>query len=281
MKIVTLVENYLWENENKDLKTQHGLSLYIELEGINILFDTGQDNTFFENAKKLGIDLNRVDYLVLSHSHYDHVGGLRTFLDINKTSKIIVSKNIDERVYSKRLGFYKFIGIDQKLIDKYRDRFIFVDNFLQLEKNISFLTNTNFGGESLKGNAHLYKKSQGKYLLDDFNHEIIMVIEEKKDNLTVFTGCSHGGILNMVKSVEDIYPNKTITTLVGGFHLQNNITQKLGEPRERVMEIAKTLKKIPHIYTGHCTGREGFKVLQEILKGQISEFHTGKTISSK
>ena len=277
MKITTLVENYLCEIENKGGKPQHGLSLYIELEEKIILFDTGQDALFYENAKKIGKDIAKVDYLVLSHAHYDHVGGLKKFLEVNKKAKIIVSKNILKRVYSKRLGFYKFIGIDEKLVEEHRERFIFVDKHLKLEDSINFIININFKGEPLKGNGHLYKKVGRNYILDDFDHEIIMIVEEEKDEIVVFTGCSHGGILNMVKSVEDKYREKKIVGLVGGFHLQNNITKKLGESEELVIKIGGELKKIPHIYTGHCTGKEGFVVLKGVLEDQISEFHTGKT----
>jgi 7,8-dihydropterin-6-yl-methyl-4-(beta-D-ribofuranosyl)aminobenzene 5'-phosphate synthase len=276
MKITTLVENYLCKVGSESLKPQHGLSLYIELEEKIILFDTGQNELFYENAKKIGKDISKVDYLVLSHAHYDHVGGLKKFLEINKKAKIIVNKKIIESVYSKRLGFYKFIGIDEKLVEESDERFIFVDKHLKLEDSIDFIINTNFKGDPLKGNGHLYKKVDKNYILDDFDHEIIMIIEEKKDEIVVFTGCSHGGILNMVKSVEDRYSEKKIVGLVGGFHLQNNITKKLGEPRERVIRTGEELKKIPHIYTGHCTGKEGFIVLKNVLEDKISEFHTGK-----
>jgi len=276
MEITTLVENYLYEEKNERLKPQHGLSLYIELENKVILFDAGKDDLFYENSKVLGKDIEKVDYLVLSHAHYDHVGGLEKFLGINKKAKIIVNKNVTEKVYSKRLGNYKYIGIPINLVLENLGRFIFVEEEYKLDEKINFIINKNHMGDSLKGNSHLYKKVESEYKLDDFDHELIMVIEEEKDKLVVFTGCSHSGVLNMVKSVEDKYPEKSIKGLVGGFHLQDNVTKKLIEPVERVEDLGNKLKKIPQIYTGHCTGKEGFKVLQKILGDQIKEFHTGK-----
>jgi len=279
MKVTTLVENNLCCSQNeicRELKSQHGLSLYIESQGKKILFDTGKDDLFYRNAGILGVDISKVDYLVLSHAHYDHVGGLDKFLEVNKTAKVIVSRGARGETYSKRLGFYKYIGIKKELLEENIDRFILVEKEFKPDKNISFMMNTCYGGDPLKGNSHLYKKSGEGYTLDDFSHELIMVVEEIKDQLIVFTGCSHGGILNMVKSVEDRYPNKKIVGLVGGFHLQNNITKKLAEPRERVINIGEKLMKIPHVYTGHCTGKKGFSVLKEILGRQIEEFNTGK-----
>jgi len=279
MKITTLVENNICSSQKeiyRELESQHGLSLYIETAEKKILFDTGKDDLFYKNSEILGVDISKVDYLVLSHAHYDHAGGLVKFLEINKTAKIIVSAGAREEVYSKRLGFYKYIGIKNKLLEENIDRFILVKKEFKLDKNINFMRNTNHEGDSLKGNSHLYKKSGEAYILDDFSHELIMVIEEEKDELIVFTGCSHGGILNMVKSTKDRYPDKKIVGLVGGFHLQNNITKKLAEPEERVVNIGENLMEIPHIYTGHCTGKKGFSVLKEILGGQIEEFNTGK-----
>lgn len=279
MKITTLVENNLYSSQkevSKNLGSQHGLSLYIETADKKILFDTGKDDLFYRNAQVLGVDIGRVDYLVLSHAHYDHIGGLDKFLEINKSAKIIVNRGAQGEIYSKRLGFYKYIGIKNELLQNNIERFILVEKEFKLDKNISFIMNTHHEGAPLKGNSHLYKKSKEGYVLDDFSHELIMVIEEIKDQLVVFTGCSHGGILNMVKSVKDRYPNKKIEGLIGGFHLQNNITKNLAEPRERVINIGEKLRNIPHIYTGHCTGKKGFGVLKEVLGRQIEEFNTGK-----
>lgn len=279
MKITTLVENNICSDQkeiSKELKSQHGLSLYIETADNKILFDTGKDDLFYRNANILGVEISEVDYLVLSHAHYDHIGGLEIFLEVNKTAKIIVSRGSKIETYSKRLGFYKSIGMKKELLKENIDRFIFMEKEFKLDENISFMMNTHHEGTPLKGNSHLYKKSKEDYILDDFSHELIMVVEEKKDELIVFTGCSHGGILNMLKSVEEKYRYKKIEGLVGGFHLQNNITKKLAEPRVRVINIGEKLRKIPHIYTGHCTGKKGFSVLKEILGNQIEEFNTGK-----
>jgi len=84
MKIITLLENTSLQPE---LTSKQGLSLYIETSHKKILFDTGPDQTFIENAKKLKIDLSTIDLVFLSHGHYDHGGGIPAFQKLNKTAR--------------------------------------------------------------------------------------------------------------------------------------------------------------------------------------------------
>ena len=121
MKITTLIENT--QGEDMHLKYEHGLSMYIEAPDCNILFDTGQSGNIVDNAKKLNIDLSKIDVIVLSHGHYDHCGGIKKLLDTYDIQpKLVVGRNFfensnkyrklgeDEKVNSD--GEYKYIGID-------------------------------------------------------------------------------------------------------------------------------------------------------------------------
>jgi 7,8-dihydropterin-6-yl-methyl-4-(beta-D-ribofuranosyl)aminobenzene 5'-phosphate synthase len=84
MLIKALVEN---TTITDDLGCEHGLSLYIETAKHIILFDVGASELFFQNAKKLGVNIADVDFLVISHGHYDHGGGLKAFLRENEKSR--------------------------------------------------------------------------------------------------------------------------------------------------------------------------------------------------
>ena len=90
LQITTLIEN---EPDDKGaLKCEHGLSLYIEFQGKKILFDTGQTGAFLENAKALGKSLEAVDYILISHGHYDHSGGVPGLLETLE-KKLVLSEN--------------------------------------------------------------------------------------------------------------------------------------------------------------------------------------------
>ena len=108
MKIVTLMEN---TSCREDVCFEHGLSLYIETDTHKILFDAGQSAAFADNAEKLGVDLRKVDFAVLSHGHYDHSGGLGRFLEINGTASVYVSRYAFEPHYSAN----GYIGLDPAL----------------------------------------------------------------------------------------------------------------------------------------------------------------------
>ena len=108
MKITALVENTC---ESGKYSVEHGLSLYIETDKHKILFDMGQTELFCENAKKLGVDLGKVDFAVLSHGHYDHGGGLAKFMEINKKAPIYIHEKAFGEHYN---GTEKYIGLDTK-----------------------------------------------------------------------------------------------------------------------------------------------------------------------
>ena len=90
-KITTLVENCVY---GRKLQAEHGLSLYIETSGHRLLFDTGASDLFIRNARLLHIDLQKVDYLILSHGHSDHTGGLRYFLELNTQATVVCKREV-------------------------------------------------------------------------------------------------------------------------------------------------------------------------------------------
>ena len=86
----------------------HGLSLYLETHDHRLLMDTGSTGAFADNAEALGIDLTRVDTVVLSHGHYDHAGGLLRFAALNPGAPIYLQAGADGDFYHGD----RYIGID-------------------------------------------------------------------------------------------------------------------------------------------------------------------------
>lgn len=109
MKVTVLIENTALR---EDLTAEHGLSLLIETGSHTILFDAGQTGAFADNAQKLGIDLSKVDFCILSHGHYDHGGGMARFLELNRRAKVYVNENAFGAYHN---GVRKYIGLDLRL----------------------------------------------------------------------------------------------------------------------------------------------------------------------
>ena len=95
MKATVLVDNI----SSASLCGEWGLSIYIEYNDTNILLDTGASSLFSKNAKKLDKDIDKVDYAVLSHAHYDHSDGMKTFFENNDKAKFYLRESCAENCY--------------------------------------------------------------------------------------------------------------------------------------------------------------------------------------
>jgi len=262
MKVIVLIENTTCDT---DLKGQHGLSFYIEEHGLKILFDCGADGLFLKNAEKLGIDISAIDYLIISHGHYDHGGGLESFLKVNDKAKIIMSKYAFYDYFFKVLFIKKYVGLKKGL--KNNERITFIDQDFMLGENMIIFSNIT-GCKYRSSKSKLLKRENGKLIPDDFMHEQCFII----DNI-LFAGCSHTGIVNIYEKAKGI---KGIKHIFGGFHLYNPATKKT-EDKVLIENIANEFKnENVKIYTGHCTGKNAFRILKSVLGDKIEEISTGK-----
>ncbi|MBW2219528.1 MAG: MBL fold metallo-hydrolase [Deltaproteobacteria bacterium] len=95
MKVTIIYDNTVW---NKKLTPDWGFSCLVEAHGKVILFDTGaKGNILLENMRKLNIDPLSIDSVFISHGHWDHTGGLLTFLDKNQV-KVYIPASCRETV---------------------------------------------------------------------------------------------------------------------------------------------------------------------------------------
>lgn len=249
MKIVTLMEN---TSCREDLCAEHGLSLYLETETTKILFDAGQSTAFAENAEKLGIDLRKVDFAVLSHGHYDHSGGLEKFLEINGTATVYVSRHAFEPHFSAN----GYIGMDPRLRES--DRFVFVSEETELAPGITLRQLSALPMDT----AGLQMEENGLRKPDDFRHEQYLLIKEGEKRI-LLSGCSHKGILQIVDAFRpDI--------LIGGFHFMK-VTDE-----EKLRQAAQKLLEYDTIYyTGHCTGQKQYDYLKTIMGEKLHYIAAG------
>ena len=256
MKITALTENTPF---NDNISAEHGLSLYIETEKHNILFDMGQTSLFAENAKKLGIDLTKVDIAVLSHGHYDHGGGLTKFLKINKTAPVYINRYAFGDYYN---GTEKYIGLDKSLQNE--ERIVFVDEILEIDDELCLYSCNNKIQNHYLGSFGLNMKCDGKFMPDEFKHEQYLLINENGKRVLI-SGCSHKGVMDITEWFEP-------DVLVGGFHYSKLELDKKLKEYAAVLASHKT-----DYYTCHCTGLEQYNFMKKYMP-QLSYLSCGQSI---
>ena len=279
MKITTLIENTKHE-KTEEVKAEHGVSLYVEFNSHKLLFDTGASSRFYENARTLNLSLKEIDFAVISHGHYDHGGGLETFIEVNPDAPIYLIEEAFNGYYSKRAVRKKYIGLDRVLLKHFKQRFVFVKNFTEVSDNIFIISGIHENYPKPLGNKNLLSKVDGRFCPDDFKHELILVVREP-DGLVVFTGCSHNGILNMIETVENRFKGEQIKAVFGGFHLMNTRTKEMAENHEEVVGIGSFLFNKAHlkkVFTGHCTGKVAYDLLKSQMGEKLGYFSTGSVI---
>jgi len=267
MIVKTLMENTA---RSPSLGCEHGLSLYIEALGRRILFDTGASPLFIDNARKMEVDLSQVEFVVISHGHYDHGGGLDAFFEINDRAEVFIHPKAFGSYYAGKKGQTRFIGIDEKLKDK--KQIVFTADRFTITRGIRVFSNVEPAEPLPSSNRDLLKKEKGELVDDDFVHEQNLVIEEGQ-GMVLFTGCAHNGIINIVRhfhAIKGRYPD----VVIGGFHLAKNDEDR--ESDEEIDRIAALLVSTgSKYYTCHCTGLVPYGILKEKMGDRIDYLAAG------
>ncbi|PZP37919.1 MAG: MBL fold hydrolase [Shewanella oneidensis] len=279
MKLTALVDNTRLDSR-PDLAVERGLSFHVETMGSQILFDTGSSNSFCENAALMNISIQDVDLAVISHRHHDHCNGTTHFIERNSKAKIYLKDCEDKNYRFKAFGFKNDVGINKELLKNASERLVFVEHTTEILPNIFIVTEISHKYEKPKGNRYLYTQSENGYENDTFDHELVLVVKES-DGLIVFTGCAHSGVLNMVETAIELFPNHRIKAVVGGFHLVGlPLFNSIGGTKQDIRAIGQALSHYPidKLYTGHCTGMKAFGLLKEVLGDRLEHLPTGRSV---
>lgn len=264
MKITTLVENLVYV---PNLKAEHGLSFLIETNDVKFLFDTGQTDVLVHNAERKKIDLSQIDFVVLSHGHYDHSGGLDAFFEINQHAQVYLKPDTLQLKYS---GDGRKIGMKRELRAR-TNRFQCVTTeteiapsiFLMPQIPIVYQIDTHF--ERMKTEVNSQR------IADEFSDELFLVIRQA-ESLVVISSCSHRGISNMCEYAKQ-YFKLPISMVLGGFHTRNATP-------EQYLHLVSYFEanSIKNIGTCHCTGIDGFLQLKQSLGNTVFYNYVGNCI---
>lgn len=263
MKLSVLVDNNTIIDQY--YKGEPGLSFHIKDGGKNILFDVGYSNIFIENAIQMKLNLNMIDYLILSHGHLDHTGGLDSLIkyyfetkkkEDKKFSKLIAHPDCFKGKYYKdntSIG----INISEEVINnifevkKAKKHIWITEKLLYLG---AIKRENNFEAKKPIGYQKEVKKGNEDYIIDD-----TALAYTSKDGLVIITGCSHSGICNIVEQAKRITKIENVIDIIGGLHLLNPKKETLMKTKDYIKNL-----NLNELHACHCTDLNSKVKLAEV-----------------
>jgi len=263
MKLTVLVDNNTLID--RYYIGEPGVSYFIETEASRVLFDVGYSDAFLRNARTAGIDPLSADYVVLSHGHIDHTGGLDALLKAYMEARFergqthlpqlvahpdaLLPKFMTTEAGALSIGSpisAAVLGLSCDLRTSRRplwldDRLLFLG---EIERRTAFEQPGPIGrrGDPANGSTDT-SVDQPDDLLDDTAMAYLA-----DDGLVIITGCSHAGICNIVENARRVTGVDKVTDIIGGFHLLDPPQAQL----EGTVEYLRALK-LPQLHACHCT----------------------------
>lgn len=262
----------------RGLLAEHGLSLWIESDRHKIVFDTGQTDVYLKNAQMLGLDLEQAQAIVISHGHYDHGGGLawfplresgpRVYLHPEATlPKFGLAKNLEEP--------HRPVGLPWRIDQiKHLDQIVTHNtSTLAIADNLYLCAEIPVVTDFEPVNTSLLVEKNDQVQVDAMHDEQVLVCTCKK-GLVVVVGCSHPGIVNILKYVHLFFSEQPIHAVIGGMHLENASPIRLQQTIDYFRQMGIT-KVVPL----HCTGSQAVWTMKQQLGDVVVTACTGDTIT--
>lgn len=261
VQITLLVDNVAEEG----LIREHGLSLWIETPEKRILFDTGQGRALSTNAKKLGINVDTADALVISHEHYDHTGGISTVIENAKNLDIYCPPGVLQPQYCMPDGTqdpravaekqYVTIPMRPAVRLHWISRSIMISPRIGIAALISQNSNASHRNNSLT-------ESVGK---DELTLWIVT-----EEGIVVCVGCCHNGLNPTLAHVLRMSGSHKIKAVIGGFHW------RYGDDAYLEGVVLSLRSFTPEILIPcHCTGERALRALRTLSHSKVLPGYAG------
>jgi 7,8-dihydropterin-6-yl-methyl-4-(beta-D-ribofuranosyl)aminobenzene 5'-phosphate synthase len=258
VRITTLSENTAGRG---NLLAEWGLSILVETGNTSVLLDTGSSVSAAHNADILGIDLSKIDRIVLSHGHYDHAGGLRQVLQkMRREVKIIAHPDIWQAKYARRKDEPdRYIGIPFQRNELESLGAIFNLTAEKVKIDDSIMTTGEIPMETIfeQVDADLFFKDDSGWQPDKIMDDQALIVNTES-GLVVILGCAHRGIVNTLYHAKHLTGKEMIYMVVGGSHLINASEERLWQTIAALREL-----DVKRLGLCHCTDLPAASVLAQ------------------
>jgi 7,8-dihydropterin-6-yl-methyl-4-(beta-D-ribofuranosyl)aminobenzene 5'-phosphate synthase len=264
LKVTVLVTNLAGDAHEGD--GEWGFSALVEVDGRKILYDTGSSPEMaLRNAKALKIDLSDVEDVVLSHNHYDHVGGLMALRrELSKINPRAMSRvHVGGRVFEPR---WDASGEDRNGLKLIKADYLATGGtFIVHDKPVELLAGVWLTGPVPRPNDEknwspglTLDSKQGR--IEDNVPEDSALLFDTDTGMVILTGCAHAGIVNITEYARTLVGKKPIVAVIGGLHLFSASDQTLAWTGGKLK-----LYGVHSLLGAHCTGIEAVFRLRESL----------------
>ncbi len=253
MRLTVLVDNATLTD--RYFLAEPGLSIYLEDGGTRVLFDAGYSGILVKNARKMGIDLLRVEEIVISHGHLDHTWGLDALVRLHTEAILEGRERIEPTFLAHPDAFLTRscdgvgeIGCHLSVEELFRHgKVLLTAAPLWLTENLVFLgeIERRFEFEQAPSCGYIYTPDG---IRDDTVADDTALACKTAEGLVVITGCSHAGICSIVEQAREICDEDRVADVIGGFHL-------LDAPPEQIQGILDYFREVRPavLHPCHCT----------------------------
>jgi 7,8-dihydropterin-6-yl-methyl-4-(beta-D-ribofuranosyl)aminobenzene 5'-phosphate synthase len=251
VRITVLCENTV---QVPGLLGEHGFAALLETPDATILFDTGQGFSLIQNALRLQKDLRKVSQVVLSHGHFDHTGGLLSFLGVHGPCPIVAHPDVLlERFRWMPVGPEEkpvSIGIPwrEAYVTTRGARFQWQTGFAEIAPNVFVTGEVPRKSAFETGDPKFVVRQNGDWAPDPFLDDYSLVLKTAK-GLVVLLGCAHAGLINILDHVTAQTGIDRIHAILGGTHLGFSPQVQLEGTIEGLRRF-----QVEHLAVSHCTG---------------------------
>jgi 7,8-dihydropterin-6-yl-methyl-4-(beta-D-ribofuranosyl)aminobenzene 5'-phosphate synthase len=248
LSLTTLVENSV---HVRGLRAEHGLAFHLQCGGRSLLFDTGQSDLLLANADALGVDLSRLDAIVLSHGHYDHTGGLPAVRRRAPQARLFLHPAAMEPKFSANaVGPARPAGMTEPSLAAIREAGEAVTWTRQPTEVLPGVFAT---GQVPRETA--FEDTGGRFFLDATATRPDPLVDDQAlffdtaEGLVVVLGCAHAGVVNTLRHIRRLTHNQRIHTLIGGMHLLTADATRMNATVQALREL-----EVARLVPAHCTG---------------------------